>query len=241
MADEKTVESQRGEPLADGEPRSPVQEMVDEILEGLPEWIREPLVQNFRQILAGMACALLVVALWSGYTSFVERGEQAASAQLGTAIHTSDAGKRIELLKKVISEHGSTDAADHAVLLLAAAQRDAGHLDEAMKSFDRAKKIFSASSALYDSALMGLGYSAEESGMLGEAAASFKKASADALGYESVALLDLARVSAAAGKAEEALAAYEKFMAASPMSQELDFVRFEIMKLSDKSLEEDKS
>jgi len=213
--------------------KTPVQEIVDEILAGLPQWLREPLANNFRQIFAGIACILLVAALWSGYTGFVERGENAASARLGTAIHTADPKARMELLEKVIQEHGRTDAAEHALLLLGAAARDAGDVDASSEYFSRALQTFSDRTALHDSALMGLGYCMEEKGNTADAAERFRKAADNAAGYETVALLDLARVSAAHGKTREALQAYEKFMAAAPMSPQLDFVRFEIMKLSE--------
>ncbi len=213
--------------------KTPVQEIVDEILAGLPAWIREPLTRNFRQIFAGVTCALLAVALWSGYTTFVERGENAASTELGLAVHAGDPGVRKEKLEKVIQEHGSTDAAEHAVLLLAAALRDEGDTAGAATYFQKALADFSEDSPLYDSALMGLGYCAEEAGKRLEAAEKFSKAADRAQGYETVALLDLARVSAARGNSKAALEAYEKFMAAAPMSSQLDFVRFEIMKLSE--------
>ncbi len=212
--------------------KTPVQEIVDEILEGLPEWLREPLSQNFRQIFAGIACALVAAALWSGYTGYVERGEDLASASLGTALHTSDPAERMNLLEKVISEHGRTDAAEHALLLLGAAARDAGDMKKASEYFSRALSEFDSGSVLHDSALMGLGYIREEQGENSDAAEKFSKVADDATGYEAVALLDLARVSAASGDRSGALAAYERFMAAEPMSPELDFVRFEIMKLS---------
>jgi len=214
--------------------KSTAQEIVDEILEGLPQWIREPLSKNFRQILASIACVLLITALWSGYTNFVERGENAASAVLGRAIHTADTKDRIEVLKEVVEKHGHTDAARHALLLLGAAYMNSGDRAGAAKYFSEAEQIFPKGSILHDSALMGMGYCAEEANKLSDAVGSFASVADNALGYEKIALLDLARVSAEAGKDKDALSAYEKFMAAAPMSPQLDFVRFEIMKISEK-------
>ncbi len=225
---------ERNEEQVPQEPqKTPAQEIIDEILEGLPQWLREPLVQNFRQIFAVITCVLLAVALWSGYKGFVERGENAASAQLGTAIHTANPRERMDLLEKVINEHGNTDASEHALLLLGAAARDAGDIDIAAEYFNRALDEFDGT--LHDSALMGLGYCAEEKGNPSGAADRFSTVAGSASGYETVAMLDLARVSAAAGNTKAALEAYEKFMAAAPMSSQLDFVRFEIMKLSAES------
>ncbi len=221
--------------------KTPVQEIVDEILEGLPEWLREPLAQNFRQIFAAIACVMVAVALWSGYTGYVERGENIASASLGTALHTPDPEQRIELLEKVVKEHGRSDAGEHAVLLLGAAARDAGDLEQASRYFAKARSRFSKESPLYYSAVMGLGYVKEEQDSPGEAKNFFKQAADSAAGYETVALLDLARVCAASGDTSGALEAYEKFMAAAPMSSQLDFVRFEIMQLSAKSDDKDKA
>ena len=229
----QNVNPDKNEDHAPQEPeKTPAQEIIDEILAGLPQWLSEPLAQNFRQIFAGIACVLLAAALWSGYTGFVERGENLASAQLGTAIHTPDPKERMDLLEKVIQEHGRTDAAEHALLLLGAAARDTGDLDAASNYFSKALDTFSGGGTLHDSALMGLGYCAEEKGNPSDAAVKFSKVSDNASGYEKVALLDLARVSAADGNTRAALEAYEKFMAAAPMSSQLDFVRFEIMKLS---------
>ena len=210
--------------------KTPAQEIIDEILAGLPQWLAEPLAQNFRQIFAAIACVLLIAALWSGYTGFVERGENAASAQLGTALHTADPRERMDLLEKVVQEHSHTDAAEHALLLIGAAAREAGDNDAAAEYFAKALDTFSGT--LHDSALMGLGYCDEEKGNPSGAAGRFSKVAENASGYETVAMLDLARVSAASGNTREALEAYEKFMAAAPMSSQLDFVRFEIMKLS---------
>ncbi len=224
-----------GEEHVPSEPeKSTAQEIVDEILEGLPQWIREPLSRNFRQILAGIACVLVVAALWSGYTNFVERGENAASTVLGKAIHTADAKDRIEVLKEVVEKHGHTDAARHALLLLGAASMDSGDSAGAAKYFSEAEQTFSKGNVLHDSAVMGIGYCAEEAKRLSDAADRFAKAADNAVGYEKVALLDLARVSVEDGKSKAALSAYEKFMAAAPMSSHLDFVRFEIMKISEK-------
>lgn len=215
--------------------KAPAQEIIDEILEGLPQWIRDPLVQHFRQIFAGIAIALLTMSLWSGYTIFIERGENAASAQLGGAIQTSDPKERADLLKKITEEHGNTDSGEHALLLLAAAYRDSGDMKNASKYFTQVIDTFPKASPLRDSAIMGLGYCMEDRGNPSEAAKKFRSVSDGNTGYEVVALLDLARVNAAAGDKKAALEAYDKFMAAEPMSSQLDFVRFEIMKLSGKS------
>ena len=206
--------------------------ILEVILSGLPPQVRNTLQKFLREILAGIIIVVLAISLWFGYSAYTTRQENQAAAAMGNAMQQTDSAKMISALEKVVHKHGHTAVGKHAQLLLGAVQRDSGQLEAAKKSFNKAKQEFSEDSFLYYSALMGLGYLQEDDAKLDEARQSFKSSSETQLGFEAIAALDFARVSSALGYNDEALAVYNNYLSLKPESTQLDFVRYQIMKLS---------
>jgi len=206
--------------------------ILEGILSGLPPQVRNTLQKFLREILAGIIIFVLAISLWLGYSTYTTRQENQAAAAMGTAMQQPDTAKMISALEKVVHEHNHTVGGKHAQLLLGAVQRDSGQLEAAKKSFNKAKQEFSEDSFLYYSALMGLGYLQEDDAKLDESRQAFKSLNETQLGFEAIAALDFARVSSALGYNDEALEVYNKYISLKPQSSNLDFVRYQVMKLS---------
>ncbi len=214
------------------QPTGTASEFLEELLSGLPEWLKEPLMEYSRQIVAGIVILLLAVALWSGYSTYDRNQENMAATALGAALEKGDPAARASALKEVVRSHSRSEAARHALLLLAAAERDAGMTDEAKKLFSQARARYGKDSICFQSAVMGEAYIDEQAGDNKSAAKGFQIPADKELGLEAIALLDLARVQAELGNKDQALSAYNRFLALKPGSKSLDFVRYQIMKLS---------
>jgi len=206
--------------------------ILEEILSGLPPQIRDTLQKFFREILAGIIVVVLAISLWFGYSAYINRQENQAAIAMGMAVQQQDPVKKISALEKVMHQHDHTVVGKHALLLLGAIQRDSGQIESAKKSFSRAKQEFSRDSFLYYSALMGLGYLQEDEAKLDEARQMYSSICEAQQGFDAIAALDFARVSSALGFNQEALEAYNNYLGMKPQSLQLDFVRHQIMKLS---------
>ncbi len=206
--------------------------ILEEMLSGLPPQVRNTLQKFLREILSGIIIVVLAVSLWFGYSAYTTRQENQAAAAMGTAMQQPDPAKMISALEKVVHNHSHTVVGKHALLLLGAVQRDSGQVEAAKKSFNKAKQEFSEDSFLYYSALMGLGYLQEDDAKLDEARQAYKSSSETQLGFEAIAALDFARVASASGYNNEAIEAYNKYLSLKPQSSQLDFVRYQVMKLS---------
>ncbi|OPL14468.1 MAG: hypothetical protein AVO38_02560 [delta proteobacterium ML8_D] len=215
--------------------------ILEEILSGLPPQIRDTLQKFLREILAGIIVVVLAISLWFGYSAYINRQENQAAIAMGMAVQQQDPAKKMSALEKIMHQHDHTVVGKHALLLLGGIQRDSGQIEEAKKSFGLAKKEFSRDSFLYYSALMGLGYLQEDEAKLDEARQTYSSICEAQKGFDAIAALDFARVSSALGFNQEALDAYNNYLSMKPQSLQLDFVRHQIMKLSneDKTLGED--
>jgi predicted negative regulator of RcsB-dependent stress response len=205
---------------------------LEELVAGLPQWLRDIVGSRLREILSGIVIVVLGTALWSGYTAYTTRQENQASAALALAMQEPDPHERIDLMQKMIRQYGNTHAAVQAFLVLGAAQRDSGLPEQAEDSFDTARKKCSGKRIMGASASMGLGYLKEEQSDLAGAREAYQKAIDAKQGFEKVALLDLARVQAALGHRDEARKAYDMYIASEPKPAQLDFVKYQIMGLS---------
>ncbi len=235
MAEEKGKSKEAvtapGQPLDNqGSEQEPEKDRLDELLADVPEWLRGPIKQYYRQILVTIALVLVVSCLLSGYAYYVRRQETAASFQLGLAMSTTNIDKKIEELKKIQNSFSHTSAARLAGLLIGQVYLQTGDWDSALDAFKRAEGDFSGIMA--DTAHMGQGYSLEEKKSLNEALTRFKDVAARKNGMEAVATLDEARVYQELGKKEEAVSAYDRYLDLEPKSPLLDFIRFQVMNLS---------
>jgi len=220
-----------GQPLdGQGSEHEPEKDRLDELLADVPEWLRGPLKQYYRQILVTISLVLVVSCLLSGYAYYVRRQETAASFQLGIAMSTTNIDKKIEELKKIQSSFSHTSAARLAGLLIGQVYLQKGKWDSALDAFKRAEGDFSGIMA--DTAHMGQGYSLEERKNLNEALARFREVAGRKNGMEAVATLDEARVYQELGQKEQAVSAYDKYLDLEPKSPLLDFIRFQVMNLS---------
>jgi predicted negative regulator of RcsB-dependent stress response len=213
-------------------PQGALQEVVEELVAGLPRWLRDIIENRLREILSGIVIVVLGTALWSGYTAYTTRQENQASAALALAMQEPEPKERIDAIEKMIRRYGNTPAAAQAFLVLGAAQRDAGQLEHAGESFETARKKTSGKRLMGAGASMGLGYLKEEQSDLAGAREAYQKAIDAKQGFENVALLDLARVETALGHKDEALKAYDKYIASQPKEAQLDYVKYQIMALS---------
>ncbi len=207
-------------------------DILREALSGLPPQVRDILQEYMREILAGLLIIVLAVSLWYGYLVYKTRQEDRAATELGLAIEKRDPAKEIPILKVLVQQHTDTMAGRQALLLLGAAYRDSGQMEAAEKAFDRARHSLPKGSFLYYSALMGLGYLEEDNSRLDKAMELYKSSSKSRSGLETTAVIDLARVSSALGKKEEAIKAYNRYLSLRPKSWQSDFVRDQIMRLS---------
>lgn len=203
---------------------------IDELLADMPEWLRGPLKENYRQILASIAIVILAVSLWSGYSFYTTRLEESASYHLGIALSKQDVNARIKELEDLRSRFSHTSAARLSRLLLGQARLEKGEWKKAEETFKACTAEFEG--ALSDTAIMGQGYASEAEKDLDQALADYKRAETAKNGFESVALLDSARLLAEKGKKKEALQAYDRYLDLKPQSPFLDFIRYEILKLS---------
>ena len=206
----------------------------NEILEDIPEFIRKPLIEYGKQIAAGIMIVLLAVVIVSGYSHYRQSQENEAATALAFAIANTDTVAKVDALKKVIQEHSGTDAADHAVILLAAAQRDNGNFAGAAANFKKAADIFGEDTLAGQSAVMGSGYVAEAEDRNEQAAKYYEDAIEASVGFEEIALSDKARVLAASGRISEAIGCYDKLIEMKPLGLDLDFIRYQVMQLSSK-------
>jgi len=206
--------------------------ILEEILSALPPQIRNTLQKFLREILAGIIVVVLAISLWFGYSAYITRQENQAAAAMGIAVQQQDPVKKISALEEIVRQHDHTVVGKHALLILGATQRDSGQVEAAKKSFSRAKQVFSKDNFLYYSALMGLGYLQEDEAKLAEARQIFRSLCESKLGFDAIAALDFARVSSALGYNQEALEAYNNYLSMKPQSLQLDFVRHQVMKLS---------
>lgn len=198
----------------------------------LPTWLRSPIEEYARQIVAGVVVAIVGTLLISGYSIYRSGQEKAGATAFGFAMSANEPADMIKGMQKVIKEHAGTNAADHAVLMLASAQRDAGDMEASMKNFEKALKIFGPDSLAGQSALIGSGYVAESKGDYSKAADIYRQLADSDAGFEGIAISDQARVLAELGEKEKALACYEKLLETVPGGQSLDFIRYQVMKLS---------
>ncbi len=203
---------------------------LDELLADVPEWLRGPLKENWKQILVSLVLVILAVSLWSGYSYYRIRQAQAASYHLGIAMSKTDVNDRIKELKDLMSRFSHTDAARLAKLLLAQAYMENGDWTNARQAYQDCVSDFKG--VLADSATMGHGYASEELKDLAQALADFEKVGSGNSGFEAVALLDKARILVEEGKKKDALDAYGKYLDLKPESPFLDFIRYEILRLS---------
>lgn len=213
-------------------PQGALQEVLEELVAGLPQWLRGIIQNRLREILSGIVIVVLGTALWSGYTAYTTRQENQASAALALAMQESESKGRIDAIEKMIRRYGNAPAAVQAFLVLGATQRDAGELEQAGENYETARKKTSGKQLMGASASMGLGYLKEEQGDLAGAREAYQKAIDAKEGFEKIALLDIARVEAALGHKDEALKAYDKYIALQPKEAQLDYVRYQIMTLS---------
>jgi len=203
---------------------------LDELLADVPEWLRGPLKQYYRQILVTIALIVVASILISGYSYYTQRQEAAASYQLGLAMASASIDEKIDSLKKVQESFSHTDAARIAGLLLGQVYLQKGQWDQALDAFKRSERDFRGIMA--DTAVMGQAYSHEEKKELNQALALFKKVADTQNGMEAVATLDEARVLKALGRNREAVRAFDRYLDLEPKSPFLDFIRYQVMNLS---------
>ena len=229
MSEEKKGREEELEHSEEAGPQTET-DRIDELLADVPEWLRGPLKENYKQILASLAIVILGISLWSGYSFYTTRQEESASYHLGIALSKQDVNARIKELEDLRSRFSHSSAAHLAKLLLAQARLEKGEWKKAGETFNACAAEFEG--ALSDTAIMGQGYASEAEKNLDQALADYKKAELAKKGFEAVALLDSARVLAEKGKKKEALQAYGKYLDLKPQSPFLDFIRYEILKLS---------
>ncbi len=227
---EKNVADELGQQAQDTGGQGEERDKLDELLADVPEWLRGPLKENYKQILVSLAIIVLSVSLWSGYSYYTTRQEESASYHLGIAMSKSDIDGRIKELKDLTARFSHTSAARLAKLLLGQAYLEKGDWKAASGTFDSCVSEYEG--ALLDTALMGHGYALEEEKNLDKALSDYIKAGDANRGFEAVALIDKARVLSEKGKKKEALEAYSKYLDLKPESPFLDFIRYEILKLS---------
>ena len=230
MAEDKKKAPENLEPMETDEAPAQEQDKLDELLADVPEWLRGPLKENYKQILAALAIIILGISLWSGYSFYTTRQEESASYHLGIAMAKQDVDERIKALEELRGKFSHTSAARLANLLLGQSYLEKGTWKKAASIFDSCARDFDG--ALSDSAVMGQGYAYEQEKNLDQALANYKKAQEAGRGFEAVAVLDVARVLAEKGKKKEALEAYDEYLDLKPKSEFLDFIRYEILKLS---------
>jgi len=115
-------------------------------------------------------------------------------------------------------------------MLLGKAYLEKGDWSDAASTFKEHMPDFEG--PILDSAFMGHGYASEGLKKLDEALDDYKRAEDSRSGFEGVALLDMARIHAARGNIDDALKAYNRYLDMKPRSSLLDFIRFQILKLS---------
>lgn len=204
----------------------------EEFISGLPVWAQDFVREHGREVLAAIVIVLGSVALWSGYSAYTGHNENQASAQLGRALREADDETQIPTLDAFARKHAHTAAGRQALLLLAAAHREAGELDEAAEVYRNVIQKLDSDSAFGDCARLGLAYVEEERKQVEAAREQYRKVSQMRRGLEAVAILGLARAEVALGNEEAALQAYNSYLSLRPESPDLDFVRNQIPRLS---------
>ncbi len=215
---------------AGGSGQEPEKDKMDELLSDVPEWLRGPVKQYYRQAMAAVALLVLAVSLWSGYSYYSKSQEAAASFQLGIAMATNTMDRKIEELKKIQGKFSHTSAARIAGLLIGQVYLQKHAWNAAHDAFKKAERDFSGIMA--DTAAMGQGYSLEEEKQLDAALSEFQKVAKRGKGMEAVATMDEARIYQELGRKKEAVDAYNRYLDIEPMSPLLDFIRFQVINLS---------
>ncbi len=209
---------------------------LEDLLGLFPETVREFITTHSREIISGILVIILVIVLYSGYSSYSENQEEKGAMLAGTALFEQDHDKKIDMLTSIIREHGMTDAYKLALPMLARTYYEKGDRNKALKFFKEAQSEFSSDSIGYKASLMGEGYLLEEKGAFDEALKRFDALieAKERLGFEKIARLEKALAAKRAGKKDIALQEFNLFLNESPSSNELEFVKFEILKLKAK-------
>ena len=226
IKDEKEGQSQGPEGQ---EPHEEV-DKIDELLRDVPEWLRGPLKENYKQILATIAIIIVVTILWSGFSYYTTKQEMAASYNLALAMSEQDVDKRLQGLKEITEKYSHTSAAKIAKMLIGQAYLEKGKFESAQNSFKEASSEFDG--IIHDSATLGQGYAFEEQKKLDDALEKYKKVSATKNGLESIAILDEARIYKQKGQNKEAVKAFNKYLDLEPQSPFLDYIRYQVLYLS---------
>ncbi len=203
---------------------------IDELLRDVPEWLREPLKENYKQILATIAIIIVVTVLWSGFSYYTNKQETNASYSLGLAMAQKDVNERFKALKEIVDKYSHTNAAKIANVLIGQAYLEKAEFKNALNSFKEAAPDFDG--IIHDSAILGQGYALEEQKEFDKALKRYKEVSKSKNGLESIAILDEARIYKQKGQKEEAIKAFNKYLDLEPQSPFLDYIRYQVLNIS---------
>lgn len=211
--------------------REETKAMEEELLVLHEKWVKAA-HEHLREIIAAALLVILVAVGWSLFQYQRSRQESKAAVLYFKALMTQDDKKREQILTDLLKRYGGSSAALSARLDLFDKAYQKGNVDQALKEIEDVKKR--AKGDLKAFASMGEGYLFEEKGQWAKAREAYERAVQAHVGLESLAWLDLARVSELAGDLDKAVEYYREFMGLKPQGEVLDFVQVRLAKLAPK-------
>jgi predicted negative regulator of RcsB-dependent stress response len=193
--------------------------------------------ENQSAVFGGIAAVVVIAFLVVGWNFYRSRQNRLAAEEYSRAVDLYHEGKYKEALEALgrLEIYGSTYYGRMGLLYAANAQaklqNTTAAADNLRRLLDREKK----DPMLRQTAYVTLGYTQEQRGQWADAAQSFAEAEKIAGPLSTDAMLGKARSYAQAGKAKEAIAAYQKFLADNPESERANEITVRLRELEAKS------
>lgn len=207
---------------------------VDIITDELPPWMKNFILNKWKEVLSAILVLILGAAMWTGYAAYEMNNKKKVAAALGSAINIKDKAKKVEALKQVANDNRNTTAGSYAFLILGSVYMDTGQMNLAEESFKKALKNLKKDTVFYNTAQMGLGYIHENEKKYESAKNEYMAGTKRENGYKSIALLDIARIYQDIGLKKEALDAYNQYLSmqkdGNAMGQN-GYIKFQISRL----------
>lgn len=192
---------------------------------------------NQTAVAGAIAVVLLIALLLVGWNFYRSRQTRLAAEEYARAVDLYHDGKYKEALEAFgrLEIYSSTYYSRMGLLYAANAQSALQNSTAAADNLHRLLEREKKDPMLRQTAYVSLGYTQEQRGQWADAAQSFAEAEKISGPLKTDAMLGKARSYAQAGKAKEAIAAYQKFLADNPDSERANEISVRLRELEAKT------
>jgi predicted negative regulator of RcsB-dependent stress response len=177
----------------------------------LPPKVVKFLKKNLRTIIIAILVIVVCSLAWAVYNVYKEKKINNSSSSLASALREPDATRQ-SALQKVVAQFPDTDSARWARAGLAHIDLKNGKFKNAAEQYEKIKAEIKPSNPLYYLVSYGLAQAQEAAGEYDESLKGYQALS-ETDGYRGIGLLGMARIYEIKGKPNQALSAYEQYMA----------------------------